>query len=72
MSTTEKKASPPTHNLVITLVKGDTKVHTQAGCAWVDAEGRAIIKLNPGIVLDWRDNVYLSLYPRKERDGYPF
>jgi hypothetical protein len=56
--------SRPTHVLVI-VDKQNKKARTVGGSVWVDAEGRASIKLGPGIRLDWRDEVYLNVYPVK-------
>jgi len=33
------------------------------GAAWKDDRGFLNIRLNPGVVLSWQDDVYLNLFP---------
>lgn len=60
----------PTHNLVLARrqeIPGKNKF-TQVGVAWFDpAKNSLSLKLNEGVVLDWRmdDTHNLSLYPAK-------
>jgi len=52
----------PTHRL---RIKAKTSGATgEVGVGWLDQEdGHVSLRLNPGIVLDWRDDVYLTLFP---------
>ena len=33
------------------------------GAAWKDDRGFLSIRLNPGVVLSWQDDVYINLFP---------
>lgn len=51
----------PTHRLVIK--QRDGKLQTFAGVGWQNEQGWISINLNPAIVLDFKDQHYISLYP---------
>jgi hypothetical protein len=42
----------------------------RVGSAWSNDDGSFAIKLDPAVLLDWRDEVYISLYPA-DRERYP-
>ncbi len=57
--------------LTLFIVDKDNKKHkTVAGAAWSNDFGGYALKLNPGIVLKWDDEVYLNLNPRMTRAEY--
>lgn len=43
--------------------KTNTKHRTNAGAAWVNEYNQLRIVLNPGVVLNWNDNLFLTLEP---------
>ena len=43
--------------------KTNTKHRTNAGAAWVHEFNQLRIVLNPGVVLNWNDNLFLTLEP---------
>lgn len=56
----------PTHRLRVKEGKNTATV----GVAWVCDDGSFTIRLNPCVVLDWKDNVLLKLFPIEEGDTY--
>jgi hypothetical protein len=62
------KGNRPKYWLKITDKK-NTKDRAQAGVAFENEFGQLNIKLNPGIVLHWNDEVFITLNPYS--DDYP-
>lgn len=62
------KGSKPKYWLKITD-KNNTKDRAQAGVAFENEFGQLNIKLNPGIVLRWNDEVFITL--NLYTDEYP-
>jgi hypothetical protein len=54
----------PTHDLCIAekLSDGTLGRKGRIGCGWLNADGSMSVALNPGTVLDWRDNVLITLF----------
>lgn len=58
----------PTHVLKLVMKQGEIR-NNRAGVGWATKEGWISITLDPGIVLDWRDQYYINLYPyTKEKE----
>lgn len=50
----------------------NTREYTVAGAAWLKEDGSISIKLNPCIVLSWKDNIVIKLFPTaNDRKGQP-
>lgn len=59
------KPRKPDFNLKVKC-KG-TGVTATVGVAWMSPDECSIsIQLNPGTVLSWHDNLYITLFPREE------
>lgn len=43
--------------------KSNTKHRTNAGAAWVNEFGQLRIVLNPGVQLNWTDEMFITLEP---------
>jgi hypothetical protein len=56
------KPRPPDFKLVVTSKK-NTKRKTEAGVVYLNEAGGYSLRLKPGIVLHWDDEVYLTLWP---------
>lgn len=61
---TERSARPPDYHLSV-QDKTDTSRKGRVGVAWLNGT-RISIKLNPGVVLHWSDNVLISLFPNDQ------
>lgn len=57
----------PTHDLCVAerLPDGSLGRKGKVGVGWLNADGSMSISLNPGTVLDWRDNVIINLFERE-------
>jgi len=53
----------PTYTLFIASKENPKKEKTKAGVAFPNEFGGLNLKLNPGIVLRWNDDVYFNLNP---------
>lgn len=63
MSASEQRPAagrPPTHRL---SVKSKDGKHGQVGAAWQQEDGTIRVYLTPGVVLDWHDDLMISLFP---------
>jgi hypothetical protein len=56
------RGTRPTHRVCITRKDPERKTRTYAGVAWENENGCISIVLNPGIIVDWRDDVWINLY----------
>lgn len=67
MGDSGSKVTRPTHFLVITD-KGNSKHRTRAGALFKSDYGFSL-RLNPGVRLDWTDEVYLNFVPTEYKNG---
>lgn len=56
-------------DFTLKVVNRTTKARTFAGAGWATDYGGVTIKLNPGVVLDWRmcEDHYIVLVPNEEK-----
>lgn len=62
-------ARKPTHRLSMKIKQEDRKgEYAEVGSGWATPEGVISVKLNVGVVLDWRDRegTILTLFPIDE------
>lgn len=55
----------PDYTLKLMVKDGEARTN-RAGVAWENSSGTIQITLDPGIVLDWRDDIYITLFPNGE------
>jgi len=55
----------PSH--VVMIKKKDGKFYHRVGAAWEDDRGFLSIKLDPCIVLSDRDDIFINIFPNKDR-----
>lgn len=55
----------PTHNVVVAK-KDNAKDRIEVGSGWMNEQGWISIKLRPCVVLSDRDDIFISIYPRKD------
>ncbi len=53
---------PPDYRVCV-KERGDGGREGQVGSAWLNAAGYITIKLGVGAVLDWHDNLLITLFP---------
>lgn len=59
-------AGPPTH--IVMVKKKDSKAPaTRVGVGWLNDKGWMGLKLDPCVVLTDRDDIYLNVYPNRDR-----
>ena len=57
-------STKPTHRLKAKVRTDDNSgAYGDVGAAWLNENGSLSVRLNIGIVLDWRDNCLLTLFP---------
>ena len=54
----------PTHDFCVRTPDG--KRRGVIGSAWLNEDGSLNVHLNPGTVLDWRDNLQIGLFPKTQ------
>lgn len=59
--------APPTH--VVKVKERNGKGGTIIGVAWQNEQGWLTVKLNPCVVLTWKDDVHIKIFPVEE---HPF
>jgi hypothetical protein len=59
------KPSPPTHSLKVQ--EAGSSWWATVGAGWQRTDGSFYVKLNPGTVLSWRDDIKIGLFPPKRR-----
>jgi len=57
----EWKPRRPDFKLKVKIKKG--KTHRDVGVAWANEAGHISIQLLPATVLDWRDDLVITLFP---------
>jgi hypothetical protein len=65
----QREWRPHTGNLpdyVVKVKERNSEARTQIGAAWAREDGSVTIKLNPCVVISWKDDVYITLYPRSK------
>jgi len=65
---TESWSGPPPYFVRITD-KNNTKSRTIAGAAFPVQYGQYNIVLNPGVSIDWKDEVWVTLVPNPKVNG---
>ena len=55
------KPGKPTHRMKV--ISNTTKATATVGAAWQRPDGSFLLRLDPCTVIDWRDDVTISLFP---------
>lgn len=58
--------SAPTH--IIKVIDIKTKDTARVGAGW-EKDGYIRIRLDPCVVLDWKDEIMITMFPNDKKDG---
>jgi len=61
-----QKPRKPDLKLRVSMKDPKDKRANTIGSAWVNKAGYITLKLDPAVVLDWRDEVYITLFPEDD------
>lgn len=56
---------PPDY--ILSVKDRETNVSTKVGAGWLNEKGHISVRINPCVVIDWKDDVFVTLFPNDER-----